>query len=37
MLQRLRLAEPHQSDLAMTAVTPTDYPISQGSLYADYR
>ena len=37
MLQLLRLAEPHRSELAMTALTPTNYPISQGSLYADYR
>ncbi len=37
MLQLLRLAEPHSSQLAMTALTPTNYPISQGSLYADYR
>jgi len=37
MLQLLRLAEPHRSQLAMTALTPTNYPIAQGSLYADYR
>jgi 4-hydroxy 2-oxovalerate aldolase len=37
MLQLLRLTEPHRSQLAMTALTPTNYPIAQGSLYADYR
>jgi 4-hydroxy 2-oxovalerate aldolase len=37
MQQLLRLAEPHRSQLAMTALTPTNYPIAQGSLYADYR
>jgi 4-hydroxy 2-oxovalerate aldolase len=37
MLQLLRLVEPHCGDIEITAVTPTNYPIAQGSLYADYR
>lgn len=37
MLQLLRLAEPSCLGLAVTALTPTNYPIAQGSLYADYR
>jgi len=37
MLQLLRVVEPHCADMEMTALTPTNYPVAQGSLYADYR
>jgi 4-hydroxy 2-oxovalerate aldolase len=37
MLNVLRLAEPHFGAIEMTALTPTSYPIAQGSIYADYR
>lgn len=37
MLQLLRLVEPRRGSIEMTALTPTNYPIAQGSIYADYR
>ena len=37
MLQLLRLAEPSCAAMEIIALTPTNYPIPQGSLYADYR
>ena len=37
MLELLRLVEPHCGSIEITALTPTNYPIAQGSLYADYR
>lgn len=37
MLQLLRLVEPHCGEVEIMTLTPTNYPIAQGSLYADYR
>lgn len=37
MLNVLHLAEPRFESIPMIALTPTNYPIAQGSIYADYR
>jgi 4-hydroxy 2-oxovalerate aldolase len=37
MLDLLRIVAPHFGEMALTALTPTNYPVPQGSIYADYR
>lgn len=37
MLELLRLAEPALKDVELIALTPTSYPVQQGSIYANYR
>jgi 4-hydroxy 2-oxovalerate aldolase len=37
MLQLLRAVESEFRQIAMTALTPTSYPVAQGSIYASYR
>lgn len=37
MLKLLKLLEPHCEGVEITALTPTSYPVSQGSIYASYK
>jgi len=37
MLQLFRIVAPSCANLAVTALTPTNYPVTQGSIYASYR
>ena len=37
MLELLRVVGSYRGDMTITALTPTNYPVAQGSIYADYR
>jgi 4-hydroxy 2-oxovalerate aldolase len=37
MLKLLKVVEPHCEGVNITALTPTSYPVSQGSIYASYK
>ena len=37
VVQLFRVVAPAISDIALTALTPTNYPVAQGSIYASYR
>jgi hypothetical protein len=32
-----RIVAPNCGDITLTALTPTSYPVAQGSIYASYR
>ena len=37
MLHLLRVVQPHCAGIEITALTPTNYPVRQGSVYASYK
>ncbi len=37
MLKLLKLVEPYCDDVDITALTPSSYPVAQGSIYANYK
>jgi hypothetical protein len=37
MLQLFRAVTPALDAISLTALTPTNYPVAQGSIYASYR